>query len=69
MGMLLGIYSTGYAVADLAIAIVLIAAVIALVVIGLRALNIQLPQWLIQVLCVIAVAFVVILAIRFVVSL
>lgn len=58
-----------WGIGELAIAIVVIAAVCALVMIALRKFGVTIPDWVIQVFWVLIVAFVIILAIRFVMSL
>lgn len=59
----------GHSWGDIAIAIVVIAAVIALVFVALRQFGIALPAWFVQVLWIVCAAVVVILAIRFVMTL
>jgi hypothetical protein len=56
---------TSYSVAQIAIAIVVIAAIIALVYIALRQFGVAIPAWVQQVMWILAVACVIILAIRF----
>lgn len=48
------------------IAIVIVAAVMALVYVALRQFNITIPAWVVQVFWIVAVAFVVICAIKLV---
>lgn len=57
-----------WGIADIAIAIVVILAIVGLVFVAVREFQIPIPQWFIHVLCIVAVAFVVILAIRFLAS-
>jgi hypothetical protein len=57
---------TGYSVAQIAIAIVVIAAIVALVYIALRQFGVAIPAWVVNVFWVLAVACVVIMAIRFI---
>lgn len=57
-----------YSVGQIAIAIVVLAAVCALVFVALRQFNIAIPEWVKQVLWIVIVAIVVILAIRFVIA-
>ncbi len=57
-----------YSVGQIAIAIVLIAGAVALVCVALRQFNVAIPAWVIQVIWILAVAFVVILAIRILMS-
>jgi hypothetical protein len=59
----------GWTFGEVAIAIVVVAAVVALVWIALRQFGIAVPVWVQQVFWVLVVAVVVILAIRFVTSL
>lgn len=54
---------------DMAIAIVIIAAVIALVFVALRQFNVTIPAWVVQVFWIVVVAVVVIFAIKLVLSL
>lgn len=51
---------------ELAIAVVVIAAVVALVYVALRQFGVAIPAWVQQVFWIIVVAFVVIMAIRLV---
>lgn len=53
---------------ELAVALVVIAAVAALVYVALRQLDVAVPEWVKQVCWIVAVAFVVILAIRLVLA-
>lgn len=59
----------GLTFVQLAILVVIIAAVIALVYVALRQFGVTIPQWMVQVFWIIVVAFVVILAIKLVASL
>lgn len=59
----------GWGFAELAIFIVIVAAVVALVYIALRQFGVAIPEWVRQACWVVAVAFVVILLIRLVASL
>lgn len=54
---------------DLAITVVIAVAVIALVYIALRQFGIAVPAWFVNVLCVVIVAVVIIVAIRFLMTL
>lgn len=56
----------GYSLIQIAVAVVVIAAVCALVAIALRQFGIALPSWVTQALWVIAIAIVIIMAIRLV---
>lgn len=58
----------GLGVGEVAILVVVIAAIIALVCIALRKFGISIPEWVKQVAWVVIVAFVVILAIRLVMT-
>lgn len=51
---------------EIAIAVVIIAAIVALVYVALRQFNVTIPQWVIHVFWIVVVAVVVILAIKFV---
>lgn len=57
-----------WSIGDIAIAVVVIAAIVALVYVALRQFGVSIPAWVIQILWIIAVAFVVIFAIRLVMS-
>lgn len=67
--MILAALMTGWTVKDIAIAIVIIAAVVALVYIALRKFGVKIPEWVVQVFWVCVVAVVIIFAIEFVASL
>ncbi len=56
----------GWTVVNIAILIVVIAAVVALVYVALRQFGVVVPQWFIQVLWILITAFVIILAIKLV---
>lgn len=58
----------GYSFVQIAIFIVIALAVIALVYVAAKQMGVPIPGWLIQVLCIVFVAVVVILAIKFVAS-
>jgi hypothetical protein len=58
----------GYSVGQLLILVVVIAACCGLVLIACRQFGVTIPQWVIQVLSILAVACVVIFAIRLVLS-
>jgi len=58
-----------WSLGEILIAIVLIAAGIALVAVALRKFQITVPDWFIQVLCIVVVAIVVVMALRFIFSL
>jgi hypothetical protein len=58
----------GYSLGQLAIFVVIIAAVVALVYVALRQFGITIPPWVVQVFWIIVVAFVVIAAIKLVLS-
>lgn len=55
-------------IGQLAIYVVIIAAVVALVFVALRQFGIAIPGWVAQIFWILVVAFVVILAIRFVLT-
>ena len=59
----------GWGIGEMAIAIVIIVAVVALVLIGCRAMGVEIPGWVVQVFWVIIIAMVIIAGIRFVMSL
>ena len=58
----------GYTFVDVLIAVVVIAALVALVYVALRQFGVTIPGWVVQVFWIVAVAFVVIFAIRLVAS-
>jgi hypothetical protein len=58
----------GYSIGQIAIAVVIVAAVVALVYIALRQFGIAIPEWVVQVFWVLIVAFVIIFAIKLVLS-
>jgi hypothetical protein len=58
----------GYSIGQIAIMVVIVAAVVALVYIALRQFGIAIPEWVVQVFWVIVVAFIVICAIKLVLS-
>ncbi len=58
----------GWGIGEIAIAVVVIAAVIAVVVIALREFGVAIPRWALQVLGVLIVAFIVIIAIKLLLS-
>lgn len=58
----------GWSIGSLAIAVIVIAAIIAVVFIAVRAFGLPIPQWVWQIIGVIIVAFVCIFAIRLLMS-
>lgn len=58
----------GYSLGQILIAIVIIAACVALVYVALRQFGIAIPPWVTQVFWIVVVAFVVIFAIKLVLS-
>lgn len=59
----------GWSIGELAIAIVIVAAVVALVFVALRQFGIAIPAWVVQCFWIVVVAFVVIALIRIVLTL
>ena len=59
----------GYSVGQIAITVVIIAAVCALVAVALRQFNVAIPAWVAQVTWILVVACVIIIAIKAVLSL
>jgi hypothetical protein len=57
-----------YSVGQIAILIVVALAVCGLVMIAVRQFGISIPQWVVQVLTIVVVAIVIIMAIKFVLS-
>lgn len=57
-----------WSIGDIAVAIVVIAALVALVYIALHQFGVTIPEWVKQVAWVVVVAFVVILAIKIILS-
>ncbi len=58
-----------WSLADIAIAIVIIGAVVALVYVALKQFNVTIPPWVVQVFWILVVCVVVVLGIRFVAGL
>lgn len=58
----------GWSIGQIAIAVILIAAIVAVVFIAVRAFGLPIPQWVWQVIGVLIVAFVCILAVRLLMS-
>lgn len=56
----------GYSIAQLAILVVVIAAIAGLVLVGIRQFGISIPAWFQQVVWIVIAAFVIIIAIRLV---
>jgi hypothetical protein len=54
-----------WTLADIGIAVIFVAALVAIVFVALNAMKIQIPQWALQVAGIVAVAFVCIIAIKF----
>lgn len=59
----------GISLAEIAIWIVIVAAIVALVYVALRQFGVSIPAWVVQVFWICVTAIVVILAIKFVASL
>ena len=57
-----------WGVVDLAVTVVIIAAVVALVYVALRQFNVSIPPWVVQCFWIVVVAVVVIFCIRLVIS-
>ena len=57
-----------WGIGDLAIAVVVIAAIIALVFVALRRFNVAIPAWVVECFWIVVVAFVIIFAIRLVLT-
>jgi ethanolamine transporter EutH len=62
-------FLAGWSLVDLAIAVVVLAAVVALVYVALRQFGIAIPAWFQQVVWIVIVAVVVVVAIKFIASL
>jgi hypothetical protein len=58
----------GWSLGQILIAIVVVAACVALVYVALRQFGIAIPEWVKQIFWIVVVAFVVIVAIKFVLS-
>ena len=58
----------GYSIGQLLILVVVVAACVGLVLIACRQFGVQIPPWVGQVLAIVVVAFVIIFAIRLVLS-
>lgn len=59
----------GWGVGEWAIALVIVAALVAVVCVALRKFEITVPDWLVKILSICLVALVVVVAIRFLISL
>ena len=59
----------GMSLISLLIYIVILAGVIAIVIVGLRAMGVSLPAWFVQILWIIAIVVVVVVANKFVIGL
>jgi len=59
----------GYSIGEIAIAIVVIAAIVAIVIVALRYFEVSPPPWVVKIFWICVVAFVAIVAIKFLVSL
>ncbi len=57
-----------WSIVDMAIAVVIIAAIVGLVYVALNQFGVGIPAWVIQVFWILVVAFVVIFAIRLIAS-
>lgn len=66
---MLALFEGRWGIGELAITVVLVAALIALIYIALTQWKIQIPEWAKQVFWVVVVATVIIIAIRFLLSL
>lgn len=58
-----------WGIGDVAIAIVIIAAIVAIMYVALRVFGVAIPSWVIQIFWIVVVAIVAIIAIRFVLTL
>jgi hypothetical protein len=58
----------GWSIGEIAIAIVIIAAVVALVYVALNQFGVAIPPWVVRVFWIVVVCFVVIFAIRLVMT-
>jgi hypothetical protein len=63
------LFAASYSLVEVAIAVVIIAAVCALVYVALRQFQIAIPPWVLHVFWIVVVAVVVIFAIRFLTTL
>ncbi len=68
MNLLAQVARFDWSIGSIAIAVVIIAAVVGLVYVALRQFNVAIPAWVVQVFWILVVAFVVIAAIRLVLS-
>ncbi len=59
----------GWGIGEIAVAIIIVAAVVAVVFVALRKFNVAIPEWVVQIFWIMVVAVVCILAIRFLLSL
>lgn len=58
----------GWSLGEVAMLVIVLAAIVAVVFIAVRAMNIPVPQWVIHIGMVLAIAFVAILAVRVLMS-
>ena len=59
---------TGWGIGQIAIAIIIVAAIVAIVYVALRKMGVSIPDWVVQIFWIVVVAFVCIVAIRFVLT-
>lgn len=62
------VFLQSWSIGQIAIAVVILAGLIAIVFIGLRAMGIQPPPWVLQIGWVLIIVFVVVLAIKILLS-
>jgi len=67
--MIFALFQNGWTIENVLILIVLVAAGVALVYVALKKFGIAVPDWVVQVFWIVAVAFVIVMAIRFVFTL
>lgn len=63
---MIALYQGTWGIGEIAIAVVIIAAIVALVYIALRQFGVSIPPWVMQVFWILVVAFVIIVAIKIV---
>ncbi len=63
-----GFFGMGWGIGEIAIAIVIIAAIVALVYVALRQFGVSIPSWVVQCFWILVVAFVVVFCIKLLIA-
>ncbi len=64
-----GLHNMTWSFEGILIAVIIVAGIVAIVVIALRAMNVTIPQWVIQILWIVAIVVVAVLAVKFLMTL